>query len=58
MAEANIVREFYIGNTRIRIADDYCKKTAAEVEEALHRIAQTAQRHFNAAAAAGAGGAR
>ncbi|PSL10227.1 hypothetical protein EI53_01289 [Fusobacterium naviforme] len=51
MAEANIVREFYIGKTRIRIADNYCKKTAEEAEEALKRIAQTAQRHISAAAA-------
>lgn len=57
MAGANIVRDFYIGNTRIRIADDCCKKTAAEVEAVLQRIAQTAQRHFNAAAA-GAGGTK
>lgn len=54
MAEANIVREFYIGNTRIRIADNYCMKTAEEVEAALRRIARTAQRHINAAASAGA----
>lgn len=57
MAEANIVREFYIGKTRIRIADNYCKKTAEEVEEALKRIAQIAQRHISAAAAM-VGGAR
>lgn len=53
MAEANIVRNFCIGNTRIKIADNYCKKTAAEVEEILHRVAQQAQRHMSAAAGAG-----
>lgn len=53
MVAANVVREFQIGNTRIRIADNYCKKTASEVERLLQRIAQQAQRQFNAAAAAG-----
>lgn len=32
MVAANVVRDFHIGNTRIRIADNYCKKTASEVE--------------------------
>lgn len=53
MVAANVVRDFQIGNTRIRIADNYCKKTACEVERLLQRIAQQAQRQFNAAAAAG-----
>lgn len=54
MAEAaNIVCDFQIGKTRIKIADDYCKKTPAEVEEVLHRIAQQAQRHICAAVGAG-----
>ncbi len=53
MAEANIVRDFRIGNTRIMIADNYCRKTAAEVDDILHRIAQRAQRHISAAAGAG-----
>lgn len=53
MVAANVVRDFHIGNTRIRIADNYCKKTASEVEWLLQRIAQQAQRQFNAAAAAG-----
>ena len=51
MAEANIVSDVRIGNTRIKIADDYCKMTATEVNEILKRIAQQAQRHINAAAA-------
>ena len=52
MVAANVVRDFQIGNTRIRIADNYCKKTACEVEQLLKRIAEQAQRQFNAAAAA------
>lgn len=53
MVGANVVRDFNIGNTRIRIADNYCKKTASEVESLLRRIAEQAQRQFNAAATAG-----
>lgn len=53
MAGANVVRDFKIGNTRIRIADNYCKKTACEVEQLLGQIAERAQRQFCAAAAAG-----
>lgn len=51
--EANIVRDFEIGNTRIKIADNYCKKTACEVEQLLKRIATQMQRQFNIAAATG-----
>ena len=47
---ANIVSEFCIGNTRIRIADNYCKKTGAEVEKLLRNIAERAQYHITAAA--------
>lgn len=53
MVGANVVRDFQIGNTRVRIADNYCKKTAGEVERVLQRIAEQAQRQFNAAAATG-----
>lgn len=53
MAGVNVVRDFHIGNTRIRIADNYCKRTVCEVERLLQRIATQAQRQFNAAAAAG-----
>lgn len=56
MVAANVVRDFQIGNTRIRIADNYCKKTACEVEQLLQRIARQAQRQFNAASAAGSYG--
>jgi hypothetical protein len=53
MVEANIVKDFSIGNTRVKIADDYCKKTAGDVERILRRIAQQAQRQFSAAATTG-----
>ena len=53
MVAGDVGRDFHIGNTRIRIADNYCKKTASEVEWLLQRITQQAQRQFNAAAAAG-----
>lgn len=53
MVGANVVRDFQIGNTRIKIADNYCKKTACEVEQILKRIAEQAQRQFSAAATAG-----
>ncbi len=52
MAESNILREKKIGNTRIRIAGDYCKKTEIEVEEILRRVAQQAQRNMTATARA------
>lgn len=53
MVGANVVRDFQIGNTRIKIADNYCKKTACEVEQLLRRISEQAQRQFIAAAATG-----
>lgn len=53
MVGANVVRDFSIGNTRIRIADNYCRKTSCEVERILQRIAAQAQRQFNAAASTG-----
>lgn len=50
----NVVRDFQIGNTRIKIADNYCRdKMACEVERILKSIAEQAQRQFNAAATAG-----
>lgn len=45
-AETNVVRDFRIGNTRIRIADDYCAQTEEEVERILKSIAERAQRHL------------
>ena len=53
MVEANIVRDFYIGKTRIKIADNYCRKSAEDIENTLRRIAQKAQQHINAAASTG-----
>lgn len=47
----HIVREFKIGNTRIKIADNYCAgKTKEEVQRILKEIAATAQIHLSAAA--------
>lgn len=37
----NIVKDFTIGNTRVKICDDYCReKTKQEVEDILRRIAR------------------
>ena len=45
----NIVRSFQIGNTTIKIADNYCKDvTEEEVEQILSRIARTLQPYFSA----------
>ena len=50
-AGMGLVKDYKIGNTSIKIADDYClSKTDEEVEEILHRIAVSAYRHFNAKA--------
>lgn len=39
VATGNVVKEMSIGNTRIKICDDYCReKTKAEVEEILKQI--------------------
>ncbi len=40
-----IARDFYIGNTHVRIATDYCRPRE-EVPEILRRIARNAQRAF------------
>ncbi len=42
-----IARDFYIGNTHVRIATDYCRPRE-EVPEILRRIARNAQRAFAA----------
>ena len=44
MVVANVVSEFQIGNAQIKIADNYCRKTACEVDRILKRIATQAQR--------------
>lgn len=48
--EGHVVEEFKIGNTRIKICDDYCRdKTPEDVEAILKRIAQIAQIALNTA---------
>ncbi len=43
VAVGNVVKEFRIGNTNIRICDDYCKdKSESAVKEILARIAENA----------------
>lgn len=47
----NIVRDFTIGNTRIRIADDCCRdRTPEDVTRILREIARTTQEYITAAA--------
>ncbi len=47
----NIVRDFTVGNTRIKIADDCCRdKTPEDVQKILKEIAQMAQAAITAAA--------
>ena len=37
----NVVREFMIGNTHVKICDDYCRdKSPEDVDEILKRIAK------------------
>lgn len=49
----HIVRDFTIGNTRIKIADDCCRdKTPEDVRRILKEIAQAAQAAISAAALA------
>lgn len=42
-----VVQDFYIGHTHVRIATDYCRPRE-EVPEILRRIAKDAQRAFAA----------
>lgn len=47
MQENNIVKEFYIGETKISISDTYCKNTTPEeVEKILDEIVQKAIGYF------------
>lgn len=49
----HIVRDFTVGNTRIKIADDCCRdKTPEDVRKILKEIAQAAQAAISAAALA------
>lgn len=46
----NIVREFTVGNTIIKIADDCCRdKTPDDIRRILKEIAQSAQAAITAA---------
>ena len=49
----HIVKEFTIGNTKIRIADNYCQISPEETRAILDRIAVKAQRYISAAASTG-----
>lgn len=49
MAEANIIKDYKIGNTRIKIADNCCIKNKEEVEKLLKKIAETVYRNINSA---------
>jgi len=42
--EGNVVEEFDLGNTRVKICDDYCRnRLDTDVEAILNRIARRAQ---------------
>ncbi len=48
MVEAHVVSEFMIENTRIKIADNICRrKTACDVERLLAQITKRAQCYFS-----------
>ena len=43
-SDGNVVKDFKIGNTRIKICDDYCRdKTPEAVQAVLDRIADRVQ---------------
>ena len=51
VAEGNVVKDFYIGHTHIKICDDSCRdKTPEQVEAILARIARIALGSMIAAA--------
>ena len=44
IVEGNVVKDFQIGNTRIKICDDYCRDTTPEaVQSIIDRIANRVQ---------------
>ena len=48
--ENNIVEDFKLGNTSIKICDDYCyNRLDTDIEAILNSIARKAQEHFTAA---------
>lgn len=54
MVGAHVVRDFQIGSTRIKFADNYYRdKTPEDVAQLLKFVAERAQRQFMAAASIG-----
>ena len=52
-ANGRVVKDFMVGNTRIKINDAYCRdKTPADVEAILAEIAEKAQAQLSVQAAA------
>lgn len=50
MEIGHVVKEFKIGNTRVRICDDACRdKTPKEVQEIIDRIQRRALEEYRAA---------
>lgn len=50
--QGNVVRDFTIGNTRVKICDDFCRdRTPREIQEILERVARRALEEFTATAA-------
>ena len=47
MNERGVVADYFIGHTRIKIHDDYCRgKTDDEIEETMKRIANIVNRSY------------
>ena len=44
----HVVRDYYIGNTHVKVCDDYVVKTQEEVDAILNRVAEIAQRALTA----------
>lgn len=52
VAEGNVVKDFYVGHTHIKICDDSCRDTTPEqVDDILTRIARIALSAMRSAAA-------
>ena len=50
LEQGNVVKDYYIGDTRVKICDDYCRDcTPQEIDEILKRIARRAQIALSAA---------
>lgn len=49
MEEGNVVKDYKIENTRVRICDDYCRdRTNAEIEDIIARISDRTQKQLSA----------